>query len=294
MQITIRGRSIAALAWGDADAPLALCLHGYPDTAFTWRHLGPFLAERGWRVVAPFSRGYGPTDLASDGGYEVGALVRDIEDLHRTLGGDSRAVLIGHDWGAIAAYAVGAHSPALFARIVTLAVPPAPALFGRLRQLPPSRADVGVIARQLRCSWYIFFQQIPGVSERALPRVVRRLWADWSPGYDADEDLDHLADALEGAGRRTAVLRYYRAFVQPWYRSGDYRSEQRCWAGTPTAPVLYLHGQRDGCLLAELARDAPKVLPVGSRTEVLVGVGHFLQLEAPETVNPLIADFIEH
>jgi len=75
----------AALAWGPQDGPLALCLHGCPDTAWTWRWLGPVLAERGWRVVAPWMRGYAPTGLAPDGGYQVGALVRDAVELHRAL-----------------------------------------------------------------------------------------------------------------------------------------------------------------------------------------------------------------
>src|SRR5688500_18851789 len=88
LRVSAGGISFAALAWGPADGPLALCLHGYPDTARTWRHLGPFLAERGWRVVAPYTRGYAPTGLAPDGSYQLGALARDAEELHRALGGD--------------------------------------------------------------------------------------------------------------------------------------------------------------------------------------------------------------
>ena len=124
LQLHANGMNLAALAWGPDDGPLALCLHGYPDTAQTWRHLGPCLAERGWRVVAPFTRGYGPTDLAPDGAYQLGALARDAQRLTQQLGGDERAVLIGHDWGAETGYMVGAHSPGRFARFVALAVPP--------------------------------------------------------------------------------------------------------------------------------------------------------------------------
>ena len=63
--------------WGDPSAPLALCLHGYPDTAWTWRHLGPVLAEHGYYVVAPFSRGYAPTSVPADGDLTVGARIAD-------------------------------------------------------------------------------------------------------------------------------------------------------------------------------------------------------------------------
>src|SRR5262252_2808385 len=85
--------------------PLALCLHGFPDTAHTWEHLLPTLAGAGFRAVAPFMRGYAPTAVPADGAYDVGALAADAVALHEALGGDREAVLIGHDWGAEAAYA---------------------------------------------------------------------------------------------------------------------------------------------------------------------------------------------
>src|SRR5947209_19249834 len=89
---------------GPPDGPLALCLHGLPDTARTWRHLLPELAAAGFHAVAPWMRGYAPTEVPADGRYQTGALVADAIALHDGLGGDGRAALIGHDWGAIAAY----------------------------------------------------------------------------------------------------------------------------------------------------------------------------------------------
>jgi pimeloyl-ACP methyl ester carboxylesterase len=116
--------TFGVLAWGEPGAPLALLVHGYPDTAWTWRHLGPHLAWRGWRVIAPFSRGYGPSDLAPDDSYLAAAQSHDIIALHAALGGDDRAVLIGHDWGAIATYGVTMLHPECFSKYITLAVPP--------------------------------------------------------------------------------------------------------------------------------------------------------------------------
>jgi pimeloyl-ACP methyl ester carboxylesterase len=285
--------SFGALAWGPPDGPLALCLHGYPDTAWTWRHLGPALAAQGWRVVAPFMRGYAPTDLAPGGCYQVGALARDAIDAHAALGGDDRAVLIGHDWGAIAAYAAGANAPSLFNRVVTLSVPP---LAATVRALASPRAlagNVALTARQLRMSWYIFYQQLPGISERSLDRLIPRLWADWSPGFDSREDVQRVFEALDSPARRTAALRYYRALVQPWYRSREYAAEQRGAFGVPSCPVLLLHGEDDGCMQASLAAGAMAVLPAGSEVELVRGAGHFVALERPEIVNSLIARFIE-
>jgi pimeloyl-ACP methyl ester carboxylesterase len=292
------GITFTALEWGPPDGPLALGLHGYPDTAWTWRHLGPYLADIGWRVVAPFTRGYGPTGLATDGCYQVGALAHDAIAAHRILGGDGRAVLIGHDWGAITAYAVGSAAPGTFARIVTLAVPPllsisnsGPGAAGGLGAAREVLEQLPTLARQLRRSWYMGFQQLPRVSERSLPRLASRLWADWSPGYDAAEDVAHFLESVAGPGHSAAVLGYYRAMAQPWRHSSRYAAEQAHWLGMPTDPLLYLHGLQDGCLLAEFADRAAAVLP--PETVALVpGAGHFLHLENPAVVNELIADFI--
>jgi pimeloyl-ACP methyl ester carboxylesterase len=287
------GMNFAALAWGRADAPLALCLHGYPDTAWTWRFLGPFLADRGLRVVAPFMRGYGPTDLAPDGAYQLGALARDAIEAHAALGGDARAVLIGHDWGAAAAYCAASHSPQRFRRVVTMAVPPLATTFAPLMSPRALIGELPVLLRQLRLSWYMLFQQLPVISERRLDRLIPKLWADWSPGFDAREDVARVFAALDGRRRRTAALRYYRALAQPWYRSAEYAPEQAYWMGVPDRPVLLLQGQNDGCIqpvLAERARDA---LAPGSAVEVVPDAGHFLQLERPELVNQLIGRFLE-
>ena len=145
LRLRANGMTFAALAWGPEQGPLALCLHGYPDTAHTWRHLGPYLAERGWRVVAPYTRGYGADRPGARRRLPVGALARDAQRAARACGGDERAVLIGHDWGAETACLVGSHAPGLFSRFVTLAVPPpgalqsAVALAGRVRPRPAAR-----------------------------------------------------------------------------------------------------------------------------------------------------------
>lgn len=281
------GLSVTAHAWGETGGPLALLLHGYPDTAWTWRHLGPCLAARGWRAVAPFMRGYAPTALAPDGGYQIGALVRDTVAAHGALGGDERAALVGHDWGAAAAYATDAFSPGLFRRVVTLAVPPGPVLLAQLTSPGELLRNAGLLPRQLRRSWYMGFQQLP-FSENALGRLIPKLWRDWSPGYDATEDVGHVLAALDTPARRTAALRYYRALLQPWERRRSYSAEASYEMRLGPAPTLYLHGENDGAMLADLARRAGDLV----ETEIVPGVGHFLQLEAPERVNALIADFL--
>jgi pimeloyl-ACP methyl ester carboxylesterase len=277
--------SLAALSWGPDDGPLALLLHGFPDTAHTWRHLGPALAEDGWRVVAPFTRGYAPSEVANDGSGHVAALVSDAVATHEVLGADERAVVVGHDWGAITANALAAHDESPFRRVVALAVPPFPSLRGArmLRALP----------RQLRNSWYIAYHQLPVLPERLLEREAARLWRDWSPGYDASEDLPHVLAAVAEPDHRRAVIGYYRDLVRPSRPPRHYRQWQGAEMRMPQVPLLYAHGADDGCLDARLAAQvATSALPEGSEVHLVTGAGHFLHLERPDEVARLVREFL--
>lgn len=272
---------VAFLTTGPEDGPPAVLLHGYPDTAWSWRYLAPVLADRGYRVVAPFQRGYAPTGLAPDGCYQSGALVADAVALRRALGDRRPALLVGHDWGAVAAYGAAVFAPDLWDRVVTMAVPP----------LPTAAAvrDAGLVGKQLRASWYMVFQQLPWLSEAVLDRLVRQLWADWSPGYEATDDVARVLAALDTPARRTAALRYYRAWLQPWHRSPRYRREERAVFGLPSQPLLYLYGADDGCVRPELGRLAASLCD----TVEIPEAGHFLPVERPEAVAAAVTAFLD-
>ncbi|GAA3584616.1 alpha/beta hydrolase [Nonomuraea rosea] len=269
--IHANGVEFAYLAMGEG--PLALCLHGFPDTAHTWRHLMPALAERGYRAVAPFMRGYAPTEVPADGAYEDAALVADVRALHEELGGDESAVVIGHDWGTFPVYPTAGR----FRRAVALAVPP-----------PGSLATAFLDYEQLKRSFYIFLFQT-GVAEvaAASPGFLEGLWRDWSPGYDAGEDLEFVRRSIGEPANLGAAIGYYRAMLGTTPRSGRHPAVE-----PEPGPVLYLHGAQDGCLSAELAKDAASHLPPGSRAELVAGAGHFLHLERPAEVNRLILDWL--
>lgn len=283
--------SLTSLVWGDVEdtaRPLALLLHGFPDTAHTWRHLGPELAAAGYRVVAPFTRGYAPSGLPADGSFHVPALMDDALALHRAHDADHRAVLVGHDWGAITANGIAASDANPFRAIVSLAVPPFSAM-------NPRRDDVArwlrILARQAGLSWYTLFNQLPVLPERTFDRLVAHLWRRWSPGYDARDDLAHLARALPDTAHRAAALGYYRAQPRTWQLPARYRPLARDWVAAPKVPILYLQGADDGCLDARWASRIGGHLPGGSRVAVVEGAGHFLQLERPDAVN---ARILEH
>ncbi len=279
---TANGIDFAYLATGTG--PLALCLHGFPDTAHTWRHLLPVLAERGYRAIAPFMRGYAPTGLAPDGVYQTGALGHDANALHDVLGGDGDAVLIGHDWGAMATYGAVGAAPDRWRRVVGLAVPPGPVVAG---------AFLGNLD-QLQRSWYMFFLLHP-LADLVVPSndfaFIERLWAQWSPGYDASVDVANVRDSLADPAHLLAAIGYYRATLGDGARDDRYEVAQNATTAVPAQPTLYLHGRDDGCIGAELLDGADGFYPDHIVTTVVDGAGHFLHLEQPDIVNALIADF---
>ena len=283
--IAANGTEFAYLAEGPEDGPLALLLHGFPDAAPTWRHLLPALAGAGYRAVAPWMRGYAPSAVPPDGRYHTGALVADACALHEVLGGDERAVVIGHDWGAVAAYGAGAFAPDRWRRVVAMAVPPAPALAGAFLDYD-----------QLRRSWYMFFFQHPLADAVVDAGFVERLWRDWSPGYDPSEDLPAVTDALGKPENMTAALGYYRALfgTSPVPADDPFAGHQAAAGQVPPQPTLYLHGTQDGChgLNEEQVKEVPTYLGEGSESELIEGVGHFMLVEKPEEINDRILGFL--
>jgi pimeloyl-ACP methyl ester carboxylesterase len=283
--ITANGLDFAYLADGPADGPLALCLHGFPDTAHTWRHLLPELAASGFHAVAPFLRGYAPTAVPADGRYQTGALVQDANALHEALGGTGDAVLIGHDWGALATYGAVAHEPDRWRRAVTAAVPPTGAI------------GMSLFAyAQLQRSWYMFFF-LSSFAEMALPlddySFIDGLWRDWSPGYDGTWDVARVKESIGDPERIVAAIGYYRALYDPSLQVPELAAQQTAALSPTPKPTLYLHGRDDGCMLLESVGHPLDFMAQGSAMQVVDGAGHFLHLERPDVVNPRIVEFLK-
>lgn len=291
LDVATQAVQLRALTWGPADAPIALCLHGFPDTAYGWRKVAPQLVDAGWRVVAPFMRGYAPSSLPSDGSYHVGALIDDALRVLDAAGPTGRDVFIGHDWGAIAGAGLAAMPDSPFTKAVIMSVPPS-AAFRPLRQVPDVGRLAVLVPRQLRRSWYIMYFQLPRLPERSASSVVPRLWREWSPGYRADEDLRHVDDAIGAPDRWRAALGYYRAMVRNSRPPAQYAELHQHWLSAPRLPTLYLHGTDDGCATAQYAPWVERVLPDGSELAIVERAGHFLQLDQPDVVARHIVDFI--
>ncbi|GAB3655281.1 alpha/beta hydrolase [Actinocorallia lasiicapitis] len=282
--IKAAGIDFAYLSAGPATGPLALLLHGFPDTPHSWRHLLPALADAGYRVVAPYLRGYAPTSVPADGAYQTGALAADANALHEALDGGPDAVIIGHDWGAAATYGATNAAPDRWRRAVTLALPPISALLASF-----FRYD------QLKRSFYIFLFQTPLAELSVNEEFLTALWADWSPGHS--EDLRPVFDAiLADPANTAAALGYYRAMFDPALHQRAYARAQLALTKVGTVPTLYLHGGRDGCIGPETTGLADgsllAQLPPGSRTELIGDAGHFLQTDRPGQVNAAVLDWL--
>src|SRR6185437_15422499 len=159
----------------EGSGPLVLMLHGFPDTAHTWDDLRSRIAAKGYRAVNPFMRGYRPTAIpACDADQET--LAHDAIELIEALGA-TEAIVIGHDWGAAAAYGAAALAPERVAKLFVLAIPHPGALKPSLKKLWGVR--------------HFVTYKLPGAPERfarndfaALPAIYRRWSPNWRPTVD--------------------------------------------------------------------------------------------------------------
>lgn len=260
--------------------PVVLCVHGFPDDARTFRHQVKPLVDRGFCVVCPTMRGYTPSSVAKSCRYDAEVLGRDLCALAEKFSPGAPVRLVGHDWGAIAAYAATALEPQRFSHIVTLAVP-------HIRSVVPRL----VLPAQARRSWYIGMFQFRTIAEMRLAEndmaLIDRLWRDWSPSYVASkEDLDLIKAGI--ATRMPEVLGYYRAIFSPASIFGEPR---RLLFAPTSVPALYLHGEEDGCVGVELTRGMEQHFTAGVTIEKIAGAGHFVHLEKPDVVNASLLDF---
>lgn len=267
--------------------PLVLCLHGFPDNAFTYRYLGPVLAEAGFRVVAPFTRGYAPTSRPQNERYQSILLAQDAVALIAALG-EERAYVVGHDWGALATYGAAALAPERVQRIVTLAAAHPATLLGALA----TNYDM------IKGGWHAYFFQMP-FAEQAVQandyEFVEKWWRDASPEYDIPREvMESVKETFRQPGVVTAALNYYRHTMNPANRDPALAALQEQVTTTRTpVPALALHGTKDRPGRLEAFEGMDQFFAAGLEKVILPGAGHFLHLERPLEVNAKIREFLQ-
>ena len=280
--VTANGLRFACLTAGDPDAPLVLLLHGFPDNAWTWEQQFEPLAAAGYRVVAPFLRGYPPSEIPTSGFYDAATLAQDVRGLIEALSPARPAFLVGQDWGAALSYGFLALHPDLVARAVLMAIPHPAAMAASL-------AD----PEQLKRAFHWWYFQVEGLADAQVPAadfaLIDTLWADWSPGHDHTAHVARIKDMLRQPGAFTAAISYYRAAFNPAHRDPALE-HLRASLGKPIAvPTLAMCGA-DDLRAGPMSGQAAHFTGEYAYVEV-PAAGHFLHRERPAAVNALILDW---
>jgi epoxide hydrolase 4 len=251
---------------GDGD-DVALLLHGFPESRFSWRHQIGLFADLGWHVIAPDLRGYGqssrPTGVEN---YKLDRLVGDVTALFDVVGA-RRRLLVGHDWGAIIAWCFAIDRRLPLDGLVIMNVPH-PTVFAQV---------IRTSWRQRLRSWYVAFFQLPGLPEAMMTARRGRTVANAFVGMAVDKnrfpsevtDVYRLNALVPGA--MTALIHYYRANTNMLARYGP-------GAAVIEIPTLMIWGEET------LVRDFT--------LERLPGVSHWVQQEAPEKVNAILTGWL--
>lgn len=292
--------------------PLVLLLHGFPELWYTWRHQILHLSSHGYRAIAPDLRGYGDTTGAPPGSAAHTSLhvVGDLVALLDALAPDNEKVfVVGHDWGAVMAWALCLYRPDRIRALVNMSV-----VFTRRN---PARKPVESLRAGYGDNYYICRFQEPGeieaeFAEMGTKRVLRNFLAYRNPGplflpkgigfgdspdnpiplpsWLSEEDLDYYTSKYEQSGF-TGGLNYYRALDLNWELTAP-------WTGAQVkVPVKFIVGDLDLTYNAPGTKDYiqkggfKKDVPFLQEVVVLEGVAHFLHEEKPEVINKHILDF---
>lgn len=279
--VRANGLQFEVLTCGSGDR-LALCLHGFPEVALSWRGQMPVLAAMGYRVWAPNQRGYGrssrPPRIED---YAIERLMEDVAGLIDAAGA-LEVVLVAHDWGALVAWTFAARRVRPIERLVIANVPH-PACFARELRRPG----------QMLRSWYVGFFQLPRLPEMVLGRrraaLVGRMMVGTStdPKHFPAELVEAVRENAAQPGALTAMIHWYRALV----RGGGLRRQMRLGWPVIETPTLMLWGDRDVALSLRTTEGTDEYVR-DLRFVQLPGVSHWVQQDATERCNAELRAFL--
>jgi pimeloyl-ACP methyl ester carboxylesterase len=257
----------------EGDGPDIVLLHGFPDTPYSFSQLQGELVGAGWRVTVPWLRGYHPETIVAGRPYDPQTLGRDVLALLDAIG-VPRAVVVGHDWGALETYVAATLAPERVRGMVTLGIPH-PSV---LRRTPASLWAVR----------HFFALKLPW-APRSLSRndfaYVETLYTRWAPSWSGPEREQTIAQAkqaLSSPATLNGAIDYYRALPLGGSRLLD---------DPPAVPGLIVGGTRD-VAEAELYSASAALLPTPSRALIVEGAGHWPHREDADAVVPEIVAFV--
>ncbi|GAA5109802.1 alpha/beta fold hydrolase [Alloalcanivorax gelatiniphagus] len=310
-RVQANGLDFLVRSAGDPSAPVVIMLHGFPECGYSWRYQMPYLADQGFHVLAPDLRGYGRSAAPKEAdAYRQDILVSDVLAILDAFGAP-RARVVGHDWGCALAWQVARQAPERVLAVAGLSVP-----YPGIGPKPPTeqmRAAFGD-----RFFYQLYFQQ-PEVPERELEAdlrdFLRRMYHALSgpgmkekhrthgnatglldilqrpqgpqPSWMTEADLDVYVDSFERSGMTGPIN---------WYRAMDLSWEQQRADGRERIhpPAFFLAGKEDPVI--QFAGRALKRMPelMDNLTDIVLldDVGHWIQMEAADTVNDYLGRFL--
>lgn len=279
----IQERSIHAngITFGYLEAgegPLVLLLHGFPDNAWTWRHQVPALAGEGFRAVAPFLRGYPPTEVPQQSP-DTESLAHDAAALIEALG-ESSAFVVGHDWGGLATFNVAALHEQRVDAAVSVAV-------GH----PGTALSIFKIPAQLHYTFHVWLFQLEGLAEIALTendhQLIDYLWRHWSFQPVDESHIERVKQTFRQPGVVEAALAYYRALVRVPSEKPDFFKA----VSSPTeVPFMVVYGAEDPA--RALSEDEGPFFEGPYERVIVGGAGHFVHSEKPEEFTELLLSWL--
>jgi len=266
---------------GDSSKPLILFVHGFPEFWWTWRAQIKHFNKK-YRVVALDMRGYNESGKPSGvESYLVEHLVGDVKGLVEGLGVD-KFTLVAHDWGAVVSWAFATLYPEMLEKLVILNGPNANVL------------DKVFAANkwQYLKSYYILWFQCPILPElNMLAKDMGVLAAIFkNSGFEKDEEaLEAWKYAFKDFTTWNCAINWYRALTLNKHREFF---QQKSFESKIKVKTLQIHGTGDKALSVDTARENQAVVEEG-RLELLEGLSHWVQNQAPHRVNALIEQFLE-
>jgi pimeloyl-ACP methyl ester carboxylesterase len=276
--------SCLEVAYEDCGSPRAepiILVHGFPDDVRTWDGVVAPLVDAGYRTLTPYLRGFGPTRFLEKTTFRSGQLAALGQDLieFADAAGVERFILVGHDWGARAAYIVAASWPERVRGLVTLSV-------GYGTSTPKDRISNDQ-ARAYWYQWYFGLERGRLALEQDRRGLCRWLWNTWSPDWHFDDaTFETTARSFDNPDFVEVSIHSYR---HRWGNAPGDRRYDEIEARMATLPrfgvgTTVLHGANDGATFPETSAGKERHFTGSYKRQVIGGVGHFIQRERPDAV----------
>lgn len=276
---------------GPKNGPVAILLHGWPDDPVTWSAVAHGLTAAGWRVLAPYLRGFGPTRFRCAEQRRTGDLTGLGQDLLEFADAleIERFAAVGHDWGARAAYIAACSAPDRVSHCVGLSV-------GWGTNDPSQKLNLKQ-AQNYWYHWYMALERGGDLVRNDRDNYTRYIIDLWSVKEKlGTEAFDRLSTSFATPDWAEVVLHSYRVRWGLETPDPAYDELAARVAADPVinVPTLTIHGGADPCNDPSTSEGKDTFFAAMYRREVLPGIGHFPQWEAPEDTTRLILEHLSY